>query len=158
MYGCTFFLNNFDTFFKKRVLTFSKLWVQLSQLFHETSQLCCMSAKGRNAPKTFLSCFKAFLFWPVLWKWKLFFHIHEQAQRELSARYDVTWGLKAENAEETWHGGSVILKNAALSVFCIFWSAARWLWMTNKILNIHMTSCCCHQNKEDSKFKWENFH
>ncbi len=53
----TVFLNCFGTFFET-VLTFSKLWVQMSQLFAGTSELYCMSAKCSYSPKTFNSCFK----------------------------------------------------------------------------------------------------
>ncbi len=44
VYALTVFLKCFGTFFET-VLTFSKLWEQMSQLFAGTSELYCMSAK-----------------------------------------------------------------------------------------------------------------
>ncbi len=57
VYALTVFLKCFGTFFET-VLTLSKLWEQMSQLFAGTSELYCMSAKCSYSPKTFPSCFK----------------------------------------------------------------------------------------------------
>ncbi len=53
----TVFLNCFGTFFET-VLTFSKLWVQMSQLFAGTSELYCMSAKCSYSPKNYIHASK----------------------------------------------------------------------------------------------------
>ncbi len=53
--------------FFETILTFSKLWVQMSQLFARTSELHCMSAKCSYSPKTFHSCFKNLVIVSVIW-------------------------------------------------------------------------------------------